>query len=53
MRANATLPVGTYGYQPVDLAFLNDRVAQFRDQVARRRDAFPVICRKMNSSRYV
>jgi sulfite reductase (NADPH) hemoprotein beta-component len=36
MQANATLPVGTYGYQPVDLAFLNDRVAQFRDQVARR-----------------
>jgi sulfite reductase (NADPH) hemoprotein beta-component len=36
MRANATLPVGTYGYQSVDLAFLNDRVAQFRDQVARR-----------------
>jgi sulfite reductase (NADPH) hemoprotein beta-component len=36
MRANATLPVGTYGYQLVDLAFLNDRIAQFRDQVARR-----------------
>ena len=36
MQADATLPVGTYGYQPVDLAFLNDRAAQFRDQVARR-----------------
>jgi sulfite reductase (NADPH) hemoprotein beta-component len=36
MRANATLPVGTYGYQQVDLAFLNDRAAQFGDQVARR-----------------
>ena len=36
MQAEATLPVGTYGYQPVDMAFLNDRVAQFRDQVARR-----------------
>jgi sulfite reductase (NADPH) hemoprotein beta-component len=36
MQANATLPVGTYGYQRVDLDFLNDRAAQFRDQVARR-----------------
>src|SRR5260370_4747182 len=36
MQANAILPVGTYGYDQVDLAFLNDRAAQFRDQVARR-----------------
>src|ERR1700741_12345 len=36
MQVEATLPVGTYGYQPVDMAFLNARVAQFRDQVARR-----------------
>ena len=36
MQSNANLPIGTYGYQQLDLAFLNDRVAQFRDQVARR-----------------
>jgi sulfite reductase (NADPH) hemoprotein beta-component len=36
MQVEPTLPVGTYGYQPIDWAFLNDRVAQFRDQVARR-----------------
>src|SRR5258708_28225959 len=36
MQADAILPVGTYGYQQVDLAFLNDRAAQFRDQVERR-----------------
>src|SRR6267142_1787823 len=36
MQADAILPVGTYGYQQVDLVFLNDRAAQFRDQVARR-----------------
>ena len=36
MQADANLPVGTYGYQQADLAFLNDRAEQFRDQVARR-----------------
>jgi sulfite reductase (NADPH) hemoprotein beta-component len=36
MQVEVTLPVGTYGYQPIDLAFLNDRVAQFREQAARR-----------------
>ena len=36
MQADAILPVGTYGYHQVDLAFLNERAAQFRDQVARR-----------------
>ncbi|MBB2166461.1 nitrite/sulfite reductase [Gluconacetobacter sp. 1b LMG 1731] len=30
------LPVGHYGYDQVDRAFLADRVEQFRDQVARR-----------------
>jgi sulfite reductase (NADPH) hemoprotein beta-component len=36
MQADAIFPVGTYGYQQVDLDFLNGRAAQFRDQVARR-----------------
>jgi sulfite reductase (NADPH) hemoprotein beta-component len=36
MQADTIFPVGTYGYQQVDLDFLNDRAAQFRDQVARR-----------------
>ena len=34
--APATLPVGRYGYDAVDRAFLRERIEQFRDQVNRR-----------------
>ncbi|MBV1837792.1 nitrite/sulfite reductase [Acetobacter estunensis] len=34
--APRTLPVGRYGYDEVDRAFLRERIEQFRDQVKRR-----------------
>ena len=36
MDHDQAIPVGTYGYDAIDREFLAERVAQFRDQVARR-----------------
>ncbi|MFT8565226.1 MAG: nitrite/sulfite reductase, partial [Acetobacter orientalis] len=34
--SSSVLPVGRYAYDAVDKNFLKERVAQFKDQVARR-----------------